>query len=467
MGIEQAVRHATRSPTAWRMRARLRFEGALRVRPRATVTLLAALATSLILTAGTAQAHVKWFVACDVADDPLPFRAVFTPTFWLLASLFVVLFCCSCTFERSRFGVLLQRVLDRWTDPLHRRDDHLLRAVTAISFALLWADGGLLLTPELKASSVWISAIQVLVPIYLFGRATLPAAGAGILILYGYGVAAYGLFHMLDYPVFVGLGAYFVMSVDQRLLAWRRDVLRWSVALSLLWPAMEKFVYPAWIAPILMTHPHITLGFDVAFVITAAGVVEFGLAFALLWTPLMRRLGAAALSLLLVAATFEFGKVDGIGHLLIISVLLVIFADPGRRKVEPLPAFAALTSGAVLLAVIFIYSGLHALAFHGWPAARFPLEPGASLLAVVFLCLNGHILALAPVAVRGVQRLIPAPRRSGRGSTGVSSARAGMTAGAGRARAVQAEAPETTDPAWPLDDGDFPAPPLTQGWRPV
>ena len=42
--------------------------------------------------------------------------------------------------------------------------------------------------------------------------------------------------------------------------------------------------YPAWVAAIAVNHPELTLGFDVSTVVTAAGIVEFGLAFALLWT---------------------------------------------------------------------------------------------------------------------------------------------------------------------------------------
>src|SRR5205823_191391 len=129
--------------------------------------------------------------------------------------------------ERTALGAAISQRLDRHAAPLHRRADDLLRSVAAVSFALLWADSGLIITPELKARSIWLSAIQLLIPMYMFGRATLPAAGAGIIVLYGYGVATYGLFHMLDYPVFVGLGVFFVLSVSQnaRLLAFRFDVL--------------------------------------------------------------------------------------------------------------------------------------------------------------------------------------------------------------------------------------------------
>jgi len=366
-----------------------------RARSRVTTSAiwLACLVTSAIPLATAASAHVKWFVTCDAANDPLPPQAVFTPTFWLFSALFVTLFYVACAIEETTFGAFLSRLLDRWTEPLHRRADGLLRAVAAVSFALLWADGDCILTPELKGNSIWLSAIQVLIPIYLIARATLPAAAAGILVLYGYGAATYGLFHMLDYTVFLGLAAYFTLSVLQnaKLRAVRFDCLRCTVALSLMWPSMEKFLYPAWIVPILAEHPELTLGFDVGTVITAAGVVEFGLAFALFWTPLVRRFAAAALALLLFAATFDFGKMDGIGHLMIIALLLLVFSDPGRKQAYCRPAIAPLVSGTALLAVIFVYAGSHTLYYVSAPAALTPLARGAALalLAVSFLCLPG------------------------------------------------------------------------------
>jgi hypothetical protein len=229
----------------------------------------------------------------------------------------------------------------------------------------------------------------------LVGRATLPAAAAGILVLYGYGAATYGLFHLLDYPFFLGLAAYFALSVlpNAELSTLRFDLLRWTVALSLIWPSMEKFLYPGWIAQITAAHPELTLGFDVDTVITAAGVVEFGLSFALLWTPLVRRLAALCLALLLFAATFDFGKMDGIGHLMIIAILLLIFADPGRKQPHCNPAVAPLVSGTVLLAFIFLYAGSHTL-YYGAPTALVMLASGAALLMVSFLCLRGPVGSL-------------------------------------------------------------------------
>jgi hypothetical protein len=364
------------------------------------------LIVSLPLTCTTATAHVKWFVNCNVSDDPLPAQAVFTPTFFLFFTLFLVVLYVGCTAERTALGASILQLLDRYAAPLHRRADDLLRSAAAVSFALLWADGGLIITPELKASSIWLSAIQVLVAMYMFGRATLPAAGAGIILLYGYGVATYGLFHMLDYPVFVGLGVFFALSVSQnaRLQAFRFDFLRWTVAGTLLWPSIEKFVYPGWVAPIAITHPEITLGFDVATVVTAAGVVEFGLSFALFWTPLVRRLAALALIVVLTAATFDFGKVDGIGHLMIIAILLVVFAHPGGAHDRRHPALAPLAGGIALPAVIFLYTGAHALYFGSKSASVVPLVGGAALLTLVLLCVTGRAQSLLRIAVTGLSR---------------------------------------------------------------
>ena len=200
-------------------------------------------------------------------------------------------------------------------------------------------------------------------------------------MLYGYGVATYGLFHMLDYPVFVGLGVFFMLSASQntKLLAFRFDFLRWTVACSLLWPSIEKFVYPGWVAPIAITHPEVTMGFDVATVVTAAGVVEFGLSFALFWTPLVRRLAALALMAVLTAATLDFGKMDGIGHLMIITILMVVFAHPGGTHDRRHPALAPLAGGMTLAAVIFLYTGGHALYYGSKSASVVPLMGGARI----------------------------------------------------------------------------------------
>jgi hypothetical protein len=345
---------------------------------------------ALISTAIPASAHVKWFVTCNASDDPLPLQAVFTGTFWLFSSLFLALFYFACVIEDTRVGAYLSGVLDRWTASLRQRADTLLRASVAVSFALLWADGGVILTPELGDNHAWLSTMQVLVALYLSARVTLPAAAAAILVLYGYGVATYGLFHMLDYPFFPGLVAYFALSVSRnpRLSSFRFACLRWTVALSLMWPSMENFLYPSWVAPIAIAHPQITLGFDVATFVTAVGNVEFGLTFALFWTPLVRRLAAAVLALLLSAVTFHLGKMDGMGHLMIVTILLLVFADPGRKQACCRPEVAPLVGGTALLALIFLYTGAHALYYGPPEAAIVPLISGTALLMVGLLYLR-------------------------------------------------------------------------------
>src|SRR5215831_15523582 len=107
---------------------------------------LACLAIGLIPTTTPALAHVKWFVKCNVSDDPIPLQSVFTPTFWLSTAVFMAVFYVICQAEQTRLGALVSRQLDRFTEPLHRRTDDLLRAATAIAFAVLWANGSLILT---------------------------------------------------------------------------------------------------------------------------------------------------------------------------------------------------------------------------------------------------------------------------------------------------------------------------------
>jgi uncharacterized membrane protein YphA (DoxX/SURF4 family) len=212
---------------------------------------------------------------------------------------------------------------------------------------------------------------------------------------------------MLDYLFFLGLFAYLALSVSRnpRLGSLRFDCLRWTLALSLMWPSMENFLYPSWVAPIALAHPQITLGFDVDTFITALGNVEFGLAFALLWTPLVRRIAAAVLVLLLSAATLSLGKMDGMGHLIIVMILLVVFADPGRKHARCRPEVAPLVAGTALLSLVFLYSGAHVLYYGPREAALVPLMSGAALLTVGLLCLRSpRIIAVRASSVMRIAR---------------------------------------------------------------
>ena len=50
-----------------------------------------------------------------------------------------------------------------------------------------------------------------------------------------------------------------------------------------------------------------------------AGVAEFTMGFGLLWSPLIRRLSAVALIVIFTAAVYPFGRIDLVGHALIMG----------------------------------------------------------------------------------------------------------------------------------------------------
>src|SRR3981189_3184169 len=83
------------------------------------------LIVSFPLTSTTATAHVKWFVNCNVSDDPLPVQAVFTATFLLFFTLFLILLYLGCTAERPALGANISQLLDRYAAPLHLCSDAL------------------------------------------------------------------------------------------------------------------------------------------------------------------------------------------------------------------------------------------------------------------------------------------------------------------------------------------------------
>ena len=315
-----------------------------------------------------AQAHVKWFCAFDVAGAPVGLQNVLCQDFEQLFGLSLALLLLGCLIEGSPLGDAMLRALDAVTGLLRHHTEAVVRLVAGSFFFSLWAWMHVLLTPELSTDLVFVPWLQLAMAAAMLSRRTLPLASLGIIVLFGIAVRQYGAFHLLDYPVFLGLAAYLACVGLRRSPFGIRplDLLRWAAAITLMWASIEKWAYPQWTFPVFVSHPGMSFGFDIAFYMRAAGVVEFALAFALLGTPLVRRCSAVILTGMFTAAIAEFGFIDGVGHSCIIAVLLAISADNARGPVRRWTTLMLPVNYSAALATFLIaYYGLHTVMFSG------------------------------------------------------------------------------------------------------
>ena len=332
--------------------------------PRRTIPFISAAA--YVLAPSLAQAHVKWFCAFDVAGSPVGLGAVLCLDFEILVGLSLALLVVGATVEATPIGTALLRSLDFSTIIIHRFENEMIRLIAAAFFFSLWWLGHLYLTPELATSSSIPSWLQLGIAVSLLFRRTLPLAGLGIVVLFVAAAAQYGVFHLMDYPIFLGLALYLTcIGLGKTPFGIRPlDMLRIAAAITLMWASVEKWAYPQWTFPLFATHPAMTMGFDVDFYLRAAGAVEFTLAFALLWTPLVRRIAATILAGAFLAAVGEFGTIDAIGHSCIIAVLFALIADDARTPVRAVKTawLPAAYTGALVVYLIGYYS-LHSAMF--------------------------------------------------------------------------------------------------------
>jgi hypothetical protein len=197
-------------------------------------------------------------------------------------------------------------------------------------------------------------------------RKTMPLSALGIFVLFCVGIWDYDPFHLADYPIFLGVAAYLALTGAQTDFFGKRpiDVLRWAAGITLMWASIEKWAYPEWSYPLFITHSNMGLGFSPEFFLRAAGAVEFALAFALIWTPLVRRVGATILAAMFISAIGEFGKIDLIGHSLIIVALFGIISDNGGQPSRLRDSWLIPVGYPVALALFLaVYYGAHAEMF--------------------------------------------------------------------------------------------------------
>jgi hypothetical protein len=314
----------------------------------------------------SASAHVKWFCAYDVAGQPQGLENVLCPDFEMLFGVSVLALMMGALLEGTPIGDAMLRALDRVTAFVRDNTEMMFRAGTAFFFIAIWGVGGILLTPELKTSSTLIAVIQLGIAAGMLSRRTMPYAAAGIGVIFAVAIWGYGVFHLADYPIFLGVAVFLALTGLQRDFFGIRalDLVRWAAGVTLMWASIEKWAYPEWSYPLLIQHPQMTLGFSVDFFMRAAGAVEFALAFALMWTPLVRRVAAIILTGMFVSAVFQFGKVDLIGHSLIVVVLLAVVADDAKdRALVRLPWLVPVAYASSLALFLATYYLAHSVLF--------------------------------------------------------------------------------------------------------
>ena len=329
-------------------------------------TLCGASVAGVAALSGSAEAHVKWFCAFSVAGQPDGLSNVLCQDFEVLSAIAVGALVFGALVDRSFIGAALNRALDRVFALLAVRPDVPVRAGVGLLMVSVWCLGGVLLTPELKTASPYIPWLQLAIGAGLIDRRTYIVSALGIVVLFGTALSSYGAFHLADYPIFLGIAAYLgALGLNKTIFGQRPlDVLRWSLAVTLMWASVEKWAYPEWTFPLFATHPDMTMGFDPAFYMRAAGVVEFALAFALTLTHFTRRCASIMLAAIFITAIFGFGKIDAIGHAGVIGVLFAMMFDDAKaeasvRQVVLLPA----KFGAALATFIGIYYVAHAMIY--------------------------------------------------------------------------------------------------------
>ncbi len=320
-----------------------------------------------------ALAHVKWFCSsADVVQPPDGLRTVLTPVFCAVGCAFLLM-----VFAGFLADAAVARAYPRLASsgPFHARtEEKLVRLATGGFFLLLWDKGAFvsweqgraILTPELMATGEWIGLLQFAIAVSVGWRRSCVLAAAGICVLYGYGIATFGIFHMTDYVFFPAIAAYLALTSvgTQRALKLRVPLLSGGLAFSLMWTAIEKFVYPQWTLFIIALHPDLALGFPWGFTTVVAGFVEFTLAFYFMSGRGLVRFGAAAYAAIFIAAIPEFGHLDSVGHLPIIGILAVVClrgSSPLQRRLRLLKRGPIANAAAVSVLYLVSLGGMFAM----------------------------------------------------------------------------------------------------------
>ena len=331
---------------------------------------------------GSTLAHVKWFAPFNITEGPKPIGDVLNRNF--VISFLVSVACVYGFFVADRIA-LRRGLLAPFDERLKHLDDFaivILRLSAAVFFMSTWGwhqayGTAFYITPELKTDTAFVPWLQLCLGICALFRMSLPAVGVGIFSLYALALAKYGLFHLLDYLIFLGLGYFFTVANIRR-GRWRQSgfvVLYAATGLTLTWAAIEKFAYPQWSYALLQSHHDMLMGLRVENYMLLAGFLEFALAFILLGAAsIFGRAIALGMQMIFLLAIMKFGLLDAIGHLMIVAILFVLVVRGPTRsrnilvlREKSVGMEAYFMTGLYFLAFVMMfiaYYGLHYIFYH-------------------------------------------------------------------------------------------------------
>jgi hypothetical protein len=336
----------------------------------------------IVILTDSADAHVKWFVEFDISEQPLPIGEVIDKTFVYMFIVSVI--ACYLFFLADRYiyeeGYLAE--FDKKLKMFDGAANYIMRGATGLFFFSLflwWALGygdSFFITPELVTKSPVIPWVHLLIALCVISVYSTPVTGIGIFFLWFAGVSQYGLYHMLDYPIFLGIAYYLTVSGIKK-KGWLKSafiVLFACTGITLIWASVEKFAYADWTNPVFEKSPHMLMGMSATTFMKLSGFMEFFVTFILLGAvSVVGRLISLGLMSIFVLAVFEFGMVDAIGHLMIVAILfvLIVRGPTDARNMLVLPDKSLFTeayfmTGLYYLAfvtIILLYYGLHYLFF--------------------------------------------------------------------------------------------------------
>ncbi|HEY0427605.1 MAG TPA: hypothetical protein VGC76_07460 [Pyrinomonadaceae bacterium] len=334
-----------------------------------------------LLGAERAQAHVKWFVEFDVSKSPKPIGEVLSGDFvkmFLLSAAGVYVF-----FLLDRYlyekGILAE--FDKKMKMFDDRANLIMRVAAGIFFLSLFVwyqvyGTSFYLTPELKTTAFYVPWLHLVMALCVVVRRSAPITGVGVFILYVAAARDYGIFHMLDYMIFLGIGYYLLTSSakSKNLLKSGLVVLFACTGLTLIWASIEKFAYADWTNPLFEKNPQMLMGMTPARFMMTSGFVEFFVTFILLGAvSVVGRLISLGFLSIFVLAVVQFGIVDAIGHLMIVAILFVLIVRGPTDAREMLILWdkslfteAYFMTGLYFLAFVMIfilYYGIHFMCY--------------------------------------------------------------------------------------------------------